>query len=129
MGAFILYTEDVETFFGPGSWYRDFFDDLKNGNEVLGYCLNYTEGSQIEQGDLIIVMEKGKYEPLLVAIGRATSDYEHVTDGKHKGHVIDIHFDFIIGEHKDFTQFSVLLKNFGIDLYELQKQEIPISSV
>ena len=126
MGAFILYTEDVNKFFAPNGWAQLFFEDLKRGTEKYGYCLNYKEGSLIQQGDLIIVMEKGQFWPLLVAIGKATSDYMYVTKGEAKGHVIDIHFDFIIGEHKDFTNYSSLLKESGIDLYALQKEEVSL---
>lgn len=128
MSAFILYTGDLEKFFGPNTWYQAFFNDLISGKENYGYCLDYVEGSLIKEDDLIIVMEQGKFWPLLGAIGRATSDYEHVTDGEHEGNVIEIHFDFIIGEHKDFTQFSTLLKKSGVDLYELNKSEVQISS-
>lgn len=125
MSAFLLYTESREDFFGPKDWYECFFEELKNGEKNrLGMCWDYSEDSLIEQGDLIIVMERGETRPLLLAVGRATSDYKHVSDGKHEGHVVDIHFDFIIGEHKDFTAFSSLLKKANIDLYELQKKEI-----
>lgn len=129
MSAFILYTNSIEEFFGPDSiWFKRCFDDLKAGEiEGINPCLDYEEGSQIQYGDLLIVMEKGKNWPLLGAIGKATSDYEHVTYGKHTGHVLDMHFDFLHGEHKDFTQFSVLLKQSGIDLYEIGKNEIQIS--
>lgn len=129
MSAFILYTNSIEEFFGSDdSWFRYYFDNLKAGEiEQINPCLDYKEGSLIEQGDLLIVMENGKNWPLLGAIGKATSDYEHVTDGKYTGHVLDMHFDFLHGEHKDYTQFSVLLKQSGIDLYSMEKTEIQIS--
>ena len=129
MSAFILYTNSIEEFFGSdSSWYRYYFDDLKAG-EIDGIrpCLDYKEGSLIEYGDLLIVIEKGNNWPLLSAIGKATSDYEQVTDGVHTGHVLDMHFDFLHGEHKDFTGTSTLLKEAGIDLYKMGKTEIKIS--
>lgn len=128
MSAFLLYVESAEMIIGNEEWFHKLFDGLKSGYEnIQNVGWDYTEGSQIKDGDLIIVMEKGQNWPLLVAIGKAVSDYQHVVYGKHEGHVIDIHYDFIIGEHKDHTQFSCLIKESGINLYELQKKEIQIS--
>ena len=129
MSAFILYVETPEMIIGNDEWFQKLFDGLRSGYEninSIGWL--YTEGSLIKDGDLIIVMEKGHFWPLLVAIGKAVSDYQHVTYKKSEGHIIDIHFDFIIGDRKDHTQFSSLLKESKIDLYELNKREIQIKS-
>ena len=129
MSAFILYSEKIKDLVGSDkSWCKYYFYSLKRGEvDRINPCLDYMEGSLIELGDLLILMEKGKEGPLVWAIGRATSDYEHVTYEEHKGHVLDMHFDFIIGEHQDHTGFSILLNEAGIDVCKMGKQEIKLS--
>ncbi len=127
MSAFILYKESDEKFFGSKSMIIDFFDNLSSGENVLGYCQTYFDGTQLKEGDLVIAMEKYENSFKLLALGSATSDYQYVTDGIMDDCVIDIKLDFIIGEHKDYTQFSSLLEENGIDLDALQRKEIKIS--
>ena len=127
MSAFLLYVQSSEEIIGNDEWFKKLFDELSSGYETIDSIgWPYTEGSQIKDGDLIIVMEKGQFWPLLVGIGKTVSDYQHVTYGKHNGHIIDIHFDFLQGEHKDFTGYSTLLKESGIDLYKLKRTEIQL---
>ena len=128
MSAFLLYVESAEMIIGNKELFQMLFDGLSSGyEEIENIGWSYTEDSLIKEGDLIIVMERGQTWPSLVAIGKAVSDYQNVSYKGIKGHVIDIHFDFIIGEHKDHTQFSNLLIQSQINLRELNKQEIQLS--
>ena len=105
MSAFILYMQSAPT--------EELIERLIDGDKDKSHiALPQLGNESLEQNDLIIVMENVKNNPLLVAIGKAVSDYEVSEYGK----TVDIHFDFIIGEHKDFTQFSGLLKEEGFDL-------------
>ncbi|MBO4729822.1 MAG: hypothetical protein J5631_15535 [Spirochaetaceae bacterium] len=105
MSAFILYMQSAPT--------EELIERLIDGDKDKSHiALPQLGNESLEQNDLIIVMENVKNNPLLVAIGKAVSDYEVSEYGK----TVNIHFDFIIGEHKDFTQFSCLLKEEGFDL-------------
>ena len=114
MSAFILYLQSAPT--------EELIERLIDGDKDKSHiALPQLGDESLEQNDLIIVMEKGESYPLLVAIGKAVSDYEVSEYGK----TVDIHFDFIIGEHKDFTQFSCLLKE-GFDLDKINEDIIQL---
>ena len=115
MSAFILYLQSAPT--------EELIERLIDGDKDKSHiALPQLGDESLEQNDLIIVMEKGESYPLLVAIGKAVSDYEVSEYGK----TVDIHFDFIIGEHKDFTQFSCLLKEEGFDLDKINEDIIQL---
>ena len=115
MSAFILYLQSAPT--------EELIERLIDGDKDKSHiALPQLGNESLEQNDLIIVMEKGESYPLLVAIGKAVSDYEVSEYGK----TVDIHFDFIIGEHKDFTQFSCLLKEEGFDLDKINEDIIQL---
>ena len=115
MCAFILYLQSAPT--------EELIERLIDGDKDKSHiALPQLGNESLEQNDLIIVMEKGESYPLLVAIGKAVSDYEVSEYGK----TVDIHFDFIIGEHKDFTQFSCLLKEEGFDLDKINEDIIQL---
>ena len=110
MSAYLLYIQSAPT--------ESLVERLSQGDKDKAHIDLPQLGNRIvEQGDLIIVMEKGELHPLLVAIGKAVSDYEITEHGK----TIPILFDFIIGEHKDFTQFYCLLKEANIDLNKIKE--------
>lgn len=125
MSAFLICVETLDDFFASKQFFQLCFDDLLSGDKNhICHCWPFTEGSLLEQGDLIILMEKEKSNPLLVAIGKTVTDYAY----NETGHTIEIHFDFMQGEHKDFTQYSVLLQEAEIDLNKKHQKEIQLSA-
>lgn len=103
-------------------WYKedDIYDELKGGKHTpVGISLKYHEGSLIEQGDLVFIVQTSKTKSSLVAVGRTITDYNE--DPNIEGILIQL--DFIQKRGKEFSIFQSLLEEGGIvltrDIYEL----------